>query len=198
MSKAMFRVAIAGLCICSMSATAGNLQNGPTLENQYKTIVEEANNYQEYKVIKESTLRSLFKNAKDSLMYERKSSVTAKATIAQQLVKLEELKTALSKQGHDLQQTQTKIDSISLLGINLSKKSYSNLMWSMLLVLAAISVFCVFRVKGFKKEASYRINLFEDLTVEFKNYKKNAIDKEMRLARELQTERNRMEEMRVA
>jgi hypothetical protein len=131
-------------------------------------------------------------------MYERKSSITAKATISQQLVKLEELKTALSKQGLDLQQTQTKIDSISLLGINLSKKSYSNLMWSMLLVLAAISAFCVFRVKGFKKEASYRINLFEDLTVEFKNYKKNAIDKEMRLARELQTERNRMEEMRVA
>lgn len=58
----------------------------------------------------------------------------------------------------------------------------------------SISLF-IFINKGFKKEAYYRIHLFEELTEEFKNFKTKANEKEKRLARELQTERNALEEM---
>src|SRR2546428_12461467 len=180
MSKAMFRIVMAGLCICSISAATENLQNGPSLENQYKAVVEQANNYQDYKVIKEGSLRSLWRNACDSLVHERKSNASAKSTIVQQQQKLEELKGTLDKQGQNLQQSQSKIDSISLLGIDLSKKRYNAFMWSLVLGLAAFAGFSVFRVNGFKKEALYRINLFEEVTEEFRNYKTKANEKEKR------------------
>ncbi|SMO53807.1 hypothetical protein [Solitalea koreensis] len=195
MSKAMFRIAVVGLCVYNISATAEIIQTGPTLENQYKAVIEKANNYQDYKVIKEASLRGLWKNAFDSLVHERRNNATAKSTIAQQQQKLEELKGVLHKQEETLQQSQSKVDSISLLGIDLSKGSYNTFMWSLILGLSAVSAFCIFRVKGFKKEALYRINLFEDVTEEYKNFKTKAIEKEKRLARELQTERNKMEEL---
>ncbi|MDB5015158.1 MAG: hypothetical protein JWQ25_3360 [Daejeonella sp.] len=46
-----------------------------------------------------------------------------------------------------------------------------------------------------KKEATYRIGLFEDLSKEYQSYKLKANEKEKKLSRELQTERNRLEEL---
>ena len=46
-----------------------------------------------------------------------------------------------------------------------------------------------------KKEATYRIGLFDDLSKEYQTYKLKSNEKEKKLSRELQTERNRLEEL---
>ena len=46
-----------------------------------------------------------------------------------------------------------------------------------------------------KKEATYRIGLFDDLSKEFQSHKLKSNEKEKKLSRELQTERNRLEEL---
>lgn len=196
MSKGVFfRVLVAGVCVCSMSANAESFQSGPNLQSQYAAIVEKANNYQEYKVIKEASLRSLWHNANDSLNKEKKNVMIGHAKIAAQQKTIDELQKNLTAKNQNLQETQNLIDNLSLLGISISKKTYNTIMWGLVLGLAGALAYFVFRNKSFRKEAYYRIHLFEELTEEFKNFKVKANEKEKRLARELQTERNAMEEM---
>ncbi|MDB5120544.1 MAG: hypothetical protein JWN56_1762 [Sphingobacteriales bacterium] len=46
-----------------------------------------------------------------------------------------------------------------------------------------------------KREAKYRIGLYEDLSKEYQTHKLKSNEKEKKLSRELQTERNRLEEL---
>lgn len=136
MSKGMiFRVLVAGVCLCS-SANAESFQSGPNLQSQYTAIVEKANNYQEYKVIKEASLRALWRNANDSLNKEKKNVTTAHVKIAAQQKTISELQNNLTAKNQNLQETQNLIDNLSLMGINISKKSYNTIMWGLVIGLA--------------------------------------------------------------
>ena len=46
-----------------------------------------------------------------------------------------------------------------------------------------------------KYEARHRTELYEEIEEEFKTYKAKATEKELKLARELQTERNKLDEL---
>ncbi|UKJ06833.1 hypothetical protein [Solitalea lacus] len=197
MNKVITRIAIVGLCT-ALSLHTANAQSSFGLQQQFNAIVENANNYQDYKVIKAGLLRSLWKNANDSLANERKHLLHARTTISSQQQEIEQLKGNLNKQGISLQESKNQIDSIQLLGISISKGSYNKLMWSLVLILISALGFFIYRNKDFRNEANYRIKLFEELTEEFKTHKTKANEKEKRLARELQTERNRMEEILAA
>jgi hypothetical protein len=51
------------------------------------------------------------------------------------------------------------------------------------------------RSGSFRREARYRTQLYNELEEEFKTYKTKANDKEKKLARELQTERNKLDDL---
>lgn len=61
--------------------------------------------------------------------------------------------------------------------------------------LAICLVIIAFLYISAKKEATYRIGLFDDLSKEYQTYKLKSNEKEKKLSRELQTERNRLEEL---
>jgi hypothetical protein len=68
-------------------------------------------------------------------------------------------------------------------------------MWGLVILLGAIAGIVIARSGRFKYEADYRIKLYNELEEEFKGYKSKANDKEKKLARELQTERNKVDEL---
>ena len=71
----------------------------------------------------------------------------------------------------------------------------SDLVWGILgLLIIGLGVALYMSVSA-KKEARYRIALFEDLSKEYQTYKLKSNEKEKKLSRELQTERNKLEEL---
>jgi len=63
------------------------------------------------------------------------------------------------------------------------------------IIFGVIAVVVIGRSGANTREAKYRTQLYNELEEEYKNYKVKANEKEKKLARELQTERNRLDDL---
>jgi hypothetical protein len=81
------------------------------------------------------------------------------------------------------------------LGNSVNGSSNSLYLWGTLLLLAAALAFAIFRMRSAVKEASYRSGLYDQLFEELRENRTKANEREKKLARELQTERNRVAEL---
>jgi hypothetical protein len=86
-------------------------------------------------------------------------------------------------------------NEIDVFGIVISKSLYNLIVWGLVALLAIITFTVVGRSGSHRREAKYRSQLYGELEDEFKVYKKQANEKEKKLARELQTERNKLDEL---
>jgi hypothetical protein len=163
--------------------------NDRSINGQYQFLLNKTYGYQR------PLLAAFYKSVTDTLNLQRKKVTPLTTTIAALKDSVKTLHTQLSSKEQVLNESSTKMDSISLLGINLTKSAYNTLMWGLVIVCAAIAAFVVFRSGSYSREAKYRIRLYEDLDEEYKTYKAKANEKEKKLARELQTARNKLEEL---
>jgi hypothetical protein len=163
--------------------------NDRSINGQYQFLLNKTYGYQR------PLLAAFYKSVTDTLNLQRKKVGPLTTTIAALKDSVKTLHTQLSSQEQVLNQSTTKVDSISLLGIDMTKSAYNTLMWGLVIACAAIAAFVVFRSGSYSREAKYRIKLYEDLDEEYKTYKAKANEKEKKLARELQTARNKLEEL---
>lgn len=166
-----------------------------SLAGQYKELIEKSSNYQGYKVIDQNRLASFRKNYMDSLSRERNKLTEAHSKIEDQSKVISGLKSDISSKDKNLAKSNALIDEVQLLGISVSKNAYSMVMWGLVLGLGLTLAFVLFQSTAYRKEARYRVKLFEELSSEFQAYKTKSTDKEKKLARDLQTERNKLDEM---
>ena len=68
-------------------------------------------------------------------------------------------------------------------------------MWGLVVFFGVIAFAVIARSAGYRREATYRTQLYTELEEEFKTFKTKANDKEKKLARELQTERNKLDDL---
>lgn len=163
--------------------------NDRSINGQYQFLLNRTYGYQR------PLLAAFYKSVTDTLNAERKKINPLAANVATLKDTIKNLHTQLSSKEQVLNESSTKVDSISLLGIDMTKSAYNTLMWGLVIVCAAIAAFVVFRSGSYSREAKYRIRLYEDLDEEYKTYKAKANEKEKKLARELQTARNKLEEL---
>ncbi|MCJ8211664.1 hypothetical protein MUY27_18240 [Mucilaginibacter sp. RS28] len=163
--------------------------NDRSLNGQYQFLLSKTYNYQR------GMLAAFYKSVTDSLKAERKKITPLQTQVAALNDSLKATHTALNEQQKTLDQSNNNRDSISLLGINMSKSSYNSLMWGLVLAFGAVAAIVIVRSGSYSREAKYRVRLYEELDEEYKTYKVKANEKEKKLARELQTARNKLEEI---
>ncbi len=168
---------------------------GTTLAQQYQDVVMKSGSYQGFKEIRQDKLDLLWKNISDTLNKERALLNEAKAKLGSNGKAALASKTELENAKKELAVSQARVDQISLLGIYMEKGTYNLIMWGLIFLLGAGLAFAIYRSSSSLKEARYRTGLYNDLTEEFQKHKVNSNEKEKKLARELQTERNRIAEM---
>lgn len=169
-----------------------------TINEQFKTVVDGSNNYQEYKVIKQNQIKGLWKNTIDSLNHKEAQYKQIAAKLNDQKSAVTQQQTELANKEKSLQETLNSANEISFLGmVNVEKSSYKIFMWSLILVLAVLAIVFYFTAFAARKEAKYRIKLFEEVQEEFKTFKSKANDNEKKLARALQDERNKLAEYNI-
>src|ERR1700754_543879 len=160
-----------------------------SLNGQYQYLLSKLYHYQQ------PLASALWKNMRDTLNTERRKLAAAQAKLDAQNKDISSLKTDASTKDQTLPEANAKRDEISLLGISLTKASYNLLMWGLVIAFGAIAAIVIARSGAHSREAKYRIKLYEELDEEYKTYKTKANEKEKKLARELQTERNKLDEL---
>ncbi|TZF81724.1 hypothetical protein FW774_16850 [Pedobacter sp. BS3] len=165
-----------------------------TLRGQYLYMLSKSNNYQGYKVINQSRLAALWKNFSDTLSKARAHAAQLQNKLNEQQQVIADLKNNMANKDKTLAESNAMVNEIKFLGIPINKGTYSTIMWLLVFALAAVLAFFVFQGARHRKEARYRIKLFEELSEEYQNHKIRANEKEKKLARELQDERNKLDE----
>ncbi|WP_298427878.1 tRNA (guanine-N1)-methyltransferase [uncultured Kordia sp.] len=166
------------------------LKEGP-IDAQFEFIFEKSNKYQIYKVVKQDWIKKLQKNVADSINAIRKDFDAEVAKVATQQTEIEKLKADLVAVNQKITDLNTEKDSISLLGMQLSKGSYQTLMWGIIALLAILWLFFAYRFKSsnaITKEAKARLAETEQ---EFEEHRKRALEREQQVRRKLQDEINK-------
>ena len=88
-------------------------------------------------------------------------------------------------------------EHINFIGINFGKKVYIIINLVIIFGLLGGLIFALSKMKLSNKIAIQKRKEFTKLDGEFQEYKKSSLDKQMKLRRELQTERNKIEELKL-
>jgi|SRR6185503_8420930 len=156
-----------------------------SLNTQYQYLLSKVYHYQQ------PLISALWKNASDTLTANRVKLKAAQAKIEAQTKVLDSLKTQVNDQSAEL----SRKDGIVVFGLVLTKTTYNLVVWGLVALFGIIAFAVIARSAGYRREARYRTQLYAELEEEYKTFKTKANDKEKKLARELQTERNKLDDL---
>jgi hypothetical protein len=160
-----------------------------SLNGQYQYLLTKVYNYQR------PLISALWKNYSDTLSASRRKLNEANARLSIQTKKADSLQADITAKEENLSASNAKVDRVSLVGIPLTKATYNWIMWGLVVGFGAIAVIVIAQSGAHSREAGYRIKLYNELEEDYKTYKAKANEKEKKLARELQTERNKLDEL---
>ena len=171
------------------SSAAAPVVMDKSLNGQYKYFLTKIYHYQE------PMLESLWKSALDTINSNKRNLKAAVSKLAVQGKTIDSLKAVEAGKDKNLSVANAKVDQVDLLGIPMTKSSYNLLMWGLVIAFGITAFVVIARSATYSHEAKYRVKLYNELEEEYKAYKVKANDKEKKLARELQTERNKLDEL---
>ena len=140
-------------------------------------------------------LNAFHKSITDTLIQARQGLKASQAKLAVANKIIDSLQTNIKANAQSLTESNQKVDEVSLIGIPVTKQTYNWIMWGLVLIFGATAVIVIARSGSSAREATYRTQLYSELEEEYRVYKTKAVEKEKKMARELQTERNKIDEL---
>ncbi len=189
------------LLFCVFSTLATKAQDStkftePSLNGQYNLMLLKSKAYKDYKLISKYRLAAVWQNVSDSLRKEKAKLKSLNTQVANQQKTIANLQAEIAGKQITINTADDKINGIDFLGFNLTKTAYSVIVWSVILILILALVVIITKTSKNKFEAQHRSQLYHEINNEYLAYKAKAGEKERKLARELQDERNLVEEMK--
>lgn len=169
----------------------------PSLRGQYQTILSKSKTLNGYKLVNPTRLTSFWSSVRDSLGTMQKQLSNINNKMKEQNKEIDTLKKNISGTASSLANSNARINEINFLGISFTKANYNTLVWGLITGLALALTFIILRSAKHVHEAKYRSTLYEEIAQEYQAYKIKANEKEKKLARELQDERNKLEDIRM-
>jgi uncharacterized protein YoxC len=168
----------------------------PSLNGQYKFMLSRTRTSADgYKMIAGYRLDQLWKSVGDTLRKERTERKGLQQKLTDQEKTVSYLKTEISGKEASLNEHTNKVNEIRFLGIPFEKGTYHIIVWSVIAVLAIALIIVIARSGKSISEAKHRSQLYNEISDEYQAYKSKAVEKERKLARELQDERNKLDEL---
>jgi hypothetical protein len=158
-----------------------------SLNGQYQFLLTKIYHYQQ------PFAASLWKSVNDTINAGKQKLYSADNRLKLQKKTIDSLNNEITGKDQNYSSSSTRME---VLGMTMEKSTYTLTMLSLVLICAAITAVVILRSGSHSREAQYRIKLYNELEDEFKAYKTKANEKEKKLARELQTERNKLDELR--
>jgi len=166
------------------------------IDSQFEYVFRKSGNFkgtngQPYEAVKQAWLLKLKANVLDSLKTTYKDLANSEATVANQVKEIDDLKAKLGNTQSTLDQTNEEKNNMALLGMQTSKTNYNVIMWTIIAALTALLLFFIYKFKNsnsLTKEAKYKL---EEVESEFEEHRRNALEREQKVRRQLQDELNK-------
>lgn len=182
-----------------------------TLQQQFNSLKYRSSTHkefnQDYKVVKLRSLDAFWQNVADTLRARQLKVKQARKDIEQELVQAKKSLQEQESQIQTLQQENTRkelavqqnahnVANISFLGLDMNKTTFVILSWGIIAILLFGIGILFYLYKNSKYVSDEKVKSYNDIEQEFKEHKQTARDKELKIKRELQTEINRVEELK--
>lgn len=196
--KRLLLLSLMTLCFSTQLAFAEEDEDKTpkSMKEQFQQFKKNANTYKQYFFYEESQLNGFYDAVSDSLNY-LKNTIQKQQSKQDSLTKVTETLTKqLADVKAELSETKEKVDGINAFGGTMKKQSFATLMYVLVLIfllVALLAVFLFLRSNKITKEARNDLDYVKE---EFEMFRRTAKDKEMKLNRALQTERNTVEELK--
>lgn len=167
-----------------------------SISGYYKYLYENSETYTTYKVFKISSINTLMTKVQDTLRVYKQNIADGKTKIADLNNNIENLNQKIQELDNELKQTQKVAGSISFLGLLISKATYNIILWGIIGGLVVLLVVAYGSHTRSLKLYTIARKEFTDLNEEFEEYRKTSQENKVKLGRELQTERNKVSELK--
>ncbi|MFY7917739.1 MAG: hypothetical protein ACOVOF_00345 [Chryseotalea sp.] len=176
------------------SAKADSTQN---ILQKFKQIQQASQTYKDYKVIKISTLTSWTNQLEVFVQQQNKAVNNLQRDNLQLLQRVENLEKDLLETNAKLKQQEIVQAHVSFAGIDIHKNTW--LIFCTVTIGAALAGFSFFAVRNkiLIAQLSTKKQELLGLNSEFENLKQHSLEKQIKLSRELQNERNKLEQLKI-
>jgi septal ring factor EnvC (AmiA/AmiB activator) len=171
-----------------------SLDEGP-ISNQFDFIAKRSGNYRadgvRYEVVKETNLFKIRKNVLDSIAAMNKKTGELKATIAEHETTITSLNNKLEETTINLGAVTEEKDSMSFLGIPVSKGTYNFVLWTIIGGLFLTLGLFIYKFRNsniLTQEAKQNLS---ELEVEYEDHRRRSLEREQKVSRQLQDEINK-------
>ena len=162
-----------------------------TLEGVFQQLVDKSGAWQNFKMLDRAKLATFQRSMADTINAIRGQLSTQKQAVATHLQNIKELNDKITELQTTLDQTKEQNDSVNFFGVLLSKGVYSTIMWVIVLILAGLLAFYIYKYTNSNVITKNSINELGELQQEYENYRKAAIEREQKVRRQLQDEINK-------
>ena len=167
------------------------------LQDQFVYLKEQSSTYKDKKIIREARLNQLWANVQDSLAQVRKRLTTTQGRINAQNEEISGLNEKLDAQQQAVDDSEHASTHITVLGMDMLKESFLSFFWITASILTLLLLGALYQYRNSKQVTSKTQYNLRAIQRELEDFRKKSLEKERKLRRELQTERNRVEELKL-
>lgn len=191
---ALFLISAPVFC---QAQSSSNTQEDQPLHTQFQEILDKAETYTEYKVIKITDLDTYSESLQDSLQAYSAEINTLKNEVIEQKSQVSPLNIRIAELEKQLAASEEMRDSYAMFGLS-NVKTYQWIVWIIFGSLTAFGIYAYTSYIRSNNLTSKTIMDYEVLELELQDNKKKSYEKQLKLGRELQTERNKVEDLKVS
>ncbi len=171
-----------------------SLDKGP-ITSQFDFIYKKSGNYRadgkKYEVVRTISLDKLRQNVLDSLKGFNQKIAQLNTTISGHESTISSLNGKLEETTNNLAGVTEEKDSMSFLGILVSKATYNTILWSVIFGLLGLMLFFMYKFRRsniLTQEAKTSLSEVEE---EYEDHRRRALEREQKISRQLQDEINK-------
>lgn len=171
-----------------------SLDKGP-ITNQFDYIYKKSGNYRSegkrYEVVRILSLDKLRKNVLDTLKVYAEKEAELKTTISGHEATIASLNKKLEETTNNLAAVTEEKDSMSFLGILVSKGSYNTILWTIIAGLLGLLLFFVYKFRRSNILTQDAKTSLSEVEEEYEDHRRRALEREQKISRQLQDEINK-------
>lgn len=190
-------VGLFGLFLQDALAQSPSTNTSSTLREQFVILKEESNTYKDKKIIRETELNRFWTNVQDSLVQVHQQLALTKSNINKQKAEVDTLNAKLESQREMVEESEHASTHISVMGIDILKNNFLSFFWITASVLTLLLLGALYQYRNSRMVTSRTQYNLRAIQRELEDFRKKSLEKERKLRRELQTERNRVEELKL-
>lgn len=166
-----------------------------TIDSQFEFIYKKSGNYRadgkRYEVVRTISLDKLRENVLDSLMASSKKAAELNATISGHEATITALNKKLEETTNQLTAVTEEKDSMSFLGILVSKGTYNGILWTIIAGLLLFFLLFVYKFRRSNTLTQEAKTALSELETEYEDHRRRALEREQKISRQLQDEINK-------